>query len=145
MPIDYRTLLLSSPSPIQDGCTALHLLCKSLMMGAQAQADIACTMLEAGADPNANDNSGRASASYASSRALQQLLASRVASTSGGGAGGEAAAGAEQVAVWMPAMVAAKQGPSKKELVRTRAYNETETMCRPGLVHSGFARHIGNG
>lgn len=107
------------------------------MMGAAAQAEIACIMLGAGADPAAADAAGRTAGSYATSAALRQLLAGAAAGTSGGGAEPAGAAGVEAV-VLVPALglAAVKQGPSKKELVGRvpRARCETHGKERSASV-----------
>jgi len=68
----------------QDGCTPLHMLCKSVMCSARTQASLAQLMLSSGADPAAKDVAGCSCIDYASTAALQQLLNGGMASTSGG-------------------------------------------------------------
>jgi hypothetical protein len=86
------------------------MLCKSLMIGAEAQVDVARAIIASGADPSARDGLGRSCADYAAGPALQQLLAGGVASTSRG-------AGEQLEVRASPKVVSLKQGPSKKELV----------------------------
>lgn len=93
----------------QDGCTALHMLCKSVMFGAEGRDSVARMMLEGGADPGAKDSQGNSSMDYASSESLRQLLRSSIASTSSGGA-------ADEQPVRAPAQVV-KAAASKKEKV----------------------------
>jgi ankyrin repeat protein len=69
----------------QDGCTALHMLCQSVMLSPPAALALARRMLAAGARPAAADAQGCGCADYASSDALRQLLGGGAAATSGGG------------------------------------------------------------
>ncbi|KIZ06263.1 Ankyrin-1 [Monoraphidium neglectum] len=108
----------------QDGCTPLHMLCKSLMIGAEAQVDVARAIIASGADPSARDGLGRSCADYAAGPALQQLLAGGVASTSRG-------AGEQLEVRASPKVVSLKQGPSKKELL--------QEALQEGLATSGVS------
>jgi hypothetical protein len=116
----------------QDGCTLLHMVCKSVMLSPAAAVGLAKLLLDAGANTKAKDTEGRCCWEYASGSELRVLLGgsdAAVAEASSGEHQHEHHHHQQQQSLSEPAD--AKSGPSKKELVGgSRCDSELITLGR---------------